>query len=230
MFSSPLYRLGAGALLGVLLSLKPGWAADTSGCGKSHDYDTKTHTISSSGQDRQFLVHIPAAYDGGSKHSVIVAYHGRGETGSIMESNTGLDDSKYSQHSIVVYPDGVSKSWAGANYSETTINEDLQFTEDLLTEVRDNYCVDPSKVYATGMSNGGGFVSILACDNNVGGQFAAFAPISGAYYWDDEGLNRECNPAGGLAPILEIHGGDDQTAFYGGGGGNGGTLPSIPDW
>lgn len=41
-------------------------------------------------------------------------------------------------------------SWAGANYSEVSIDEDLQFVSDLLDEIRLDYCVDDSRIYATG--------------------------------------------------------------------------------
>ena len=53
----------------------------------------------------------------------------------------------------------------------------------------------------------------IAC-SEVGGQFAALAPVA----------------ARSPLPILEIHGGSDQTVFYAGGEGEGGPLPAIPTW
>jgi len=130
----------------------------------------------------------------------------------------------------MVYPNGVSGAWAGPSYAQTTVQEDLQFVADVLTDVRSAFCVDDSRVYATGMSNGGGFVGTLACDTVVGGQFAAFAAGSGSFYTDVNGPDNGCKPARSPLPILEIHGGADKSVNYTGGQGEGGVEPSIPDW
>jgi poly(3-hydroxybutyrate) depolymerase len=64
----------------------------------------------------------------------------------------------------------------------------------------------------------------------VGGEFAAFAPASGAYYTDDAGVTGGCSPTRSPLPILEIHGGSDASVHYDGGEGEGGIEPAIPTW
>ena len=78
------------------------------------------------------------------------------------------------------------------------------------------------------MSDGGGFVNTLACSPDHGAAFAAFAPVSGAFYTDTN--LSDCQPSRSPLPILEFHGANDTTVFYTGGHGNGGPLPSIPSW
>jgi len=134
---------------------------------------------------------------------------------------------------IMVYPDGVDGSWAGANYSAVTVDEDLQFVSDLLDALRSEYCVDDSRIYATGMSNGAGFVNILACSPTLSSHFAAFAPHSGAYYLPSSSSPSlppaECQPARSPLPILSFHGGSDKSVPYDGGAGSGGELPHVMD-
>ena len=130
----------------------------------------------------------------------------------------------------MVYPDGLGGNWAGANYSTATVPQDLQFVWDLLADVRKDYCIDSSRIYATGLSNGGGFVGTLACNDTVGGEFAAFAPASGAFYTDATGVDDGCKPARSVTPIMEFHGGADNSVFYNGGEGEGGFEPAIPTW
>lgn len=101
---------------------------------------------------------------------------------------------------------------------------------DLIVDLKSEYGVDSNRIYATGLSNGGGFVGTLACDSEAGGQFAAFAPVAGSFYTDTNETSGDCNPARSPLPILEIHGGVDDTVFYSGGDGEGGLLPSISDW
>lgn len=83
------------------------------------------------------------------------------------------------------------------------------------------------------MSNGGGFVDTLACSNDHGGDFAAFAPVSGAFY--DELDNSNCHPARSSMPILEFHGANpDNNHIRNAGGpfvpGSSDDVPPIPDW
>ena len=64
----------------------------------------------------------------------------------------------------------------------------------------------------------------------MGGEFAAFASGSGAFYTDINGPDNGCAPARSPLPILEIHGGVDKTVHYEGGQGEGGVEPPIRDW
>ena len=119
---------------------------------------------------------------------------------------------------------GLHTAWQGALYADTGVN-DLSFTNTLLDHIASNYCIDASRVYASGKSIGGGFVHILACDKTVGGRFAAFAPVAGAYYKGNPG--DECKPARSPMPILEFHGLKDTVAEYTGGTSHDEPLPRI---
>lgn len=205
---------------------------DTSGCGKTHILNelTKPRVIKSSGEVRTYGVHLPADYSKDKQYPVIVGFHGSSSIGLFFEADTGLDKAKYTGDKIMVYPDGKGGAWAGANYSKATVGEDLQFVWDLLGDLRSNFCVDSSRIYATGMSIGGGFVDTIACNDTVGGEFAAFAPASGSFYTDNDDNYKLCTPARVPTPMLEFHGGSDTDVKYEGGVGEGGKEPAIPDW
>ncbi|OAA69890.1 carbohydrate esterase family 1 protein [Cordyceps fumosorosea ARSEF 2679] len=210
----------------------PYTGGDTSGCGKTHLFNglPTARTLLSGGKQRRYLAHLPTTYDPHHPHPVIVGFHGSSSIGFFFEADTGLDLPRYTADKITVYPDGLGGAWAGANYSVATVAEDLRFVRDLLADLRANFCVDSARVYATGMSSGGGFVDTIACDAEVGGEFAAFAPASGAFYTNNDENGRECRPARVPMPILEFHGGADESVRYEGGEGEGGVEPSIPNW
>ena len=109
-----------------------------------------------------------------------------------------------------------------------SVEEDLQYVQDVLADLNSTMCVDPNRIYATGHSNGGGFVDTIAC-SPVSEYFAAFASASGSFYTQNSPGN-ECKPARLPVPMLEFHGGDDTSVGYTGGQGQGGLLPAIPDW
>jgi poly(3-hydroxybutyrate) depolymerase len=104
--------------------------------------------------------------------------------------------------------------------------DDLQFTTDLVAHVQGEYCIDSSRLYASGKSNGGGFVDTLACSDH-GDQFAAFAMAAAALYTDTS--RGSCTKK---RAILESHGLADATIPYHPGGtpGAGGPLPDIEKW
>ncbi|OTB06097.1 carbohydrate esterase family 1 protein [Hypoxylon sp. CI-4A] len=203
----------------------------SAGCGTSHPLPniTQYRGLTSSGRDRVYSIHLPANYSETTAYPLVLGFHGSDSIGLFFEADTKISEARFSANKIMVYPNGVGGAWAGANYSEVSVDEDLQFVTDLLDDVRGSYCVDDSRIYATGMSNGGGFVNTIAC-SAVGGEFAAFAPASGSYYTDNDAQHTSCTPARSPLPLLEVHGGSDESVLYDGGVGEGGDEPAISTW
>ena len=203
----------------------------SSGCGKSHtpgyhDADD-AHSISSGNRTRFYGVYVPQSYsdDPTKPKKLILDYHGNNGTPLNQYNNSRYFADPVGAEYLAVYPAGVNQSWQSAPYAIDGV-DDLQFTADLLEHVRETYCVDDEHVYASGKSNGGGFVDFLAC-SDVGDQFAAFAMASAALYSDN--AVDQCNASKPRA-ILDSHGKNDTTIYYIGGDRSGGHLPDIPTW
>lgn len=110
---------------------------------------------------------------------------------------------------------------------------DTQFTNDILNQIESLYCINPSRITATGKSDGGGFVNVLACDAELSKRIAAYAPVSGAYYIDTlpclpSTVSIPCSATRKDIPILAFHGGNDTTISYLGGERKNECLPTIP--
>lgn len=80
-------------------------------------------------------------------------------------------------------------------------------------------------------------VGVLACDSAASKLFAAFAPVSGAFYTTVAAKNCKpdsvqitCNPGRSNIPFIEFHGGADDTILYAGDARKGVCLPSIPHY
>lgn len=184
-------------------------------CAKATDQESGAsakYTINSSGQDRTYILHLPKGYERHRNWPLIVAYHGRGSTGTEIEGYSGLS----SLPAVVAYPNGAigtgsgyRQAWQGAPYAPPGV-DDVQFTTDLLDQLQSDYCVDPTRTYATGKSNGAGFVNLLAC--RMADRFAAFAPNSGAFYPQ---AREGCEDAKPTA-VIDIHGTGDSTIPYAG--------------
>lgn len=186
-------------------------------------FQNGTNSIQSGGHKRVYSVYVPKNYDSRKSYPLVIDYHGNGGKGWQQYENSQYN--KFTQDYIVAYPDGFNGSWQGANYSTRGI-DDLQFTTDLLNQMKTDYCVNSNRTYASGKSNGGGFVDLLACSDH-GDAFAAFAMASPALYPD---LNQTwCTKK---RAILQSHGDKDVTIPYHPGkkDGSGGPLPDIDQW
>ncbi|PFH55325.1 hypothetical protein XA68_18576 [Ophiocordyceps unilateralis] len=197
------------------------------GCGHDHDFagSSRNFSIQSGGRTRQYRLHLPSAYDKYKPAPLLLAFHGAGDNPVNFEQKTHFSDEHVNRGMIIVYPAGFKKHWEGPKYATPGV-DDKTFISDLIGHLLDSYCVDVSRIYATGHSNGGGFVNSLACSPDHGRYFAAVAPVSGAFYTDDTA----CRPHRLPLPVMEIHGTADRTIPYTGGEGRGGTLPSIAEW
>ena len=127
-----------------------------------------------------------------------------------------------------------TQQYQGDPDSPASIN-DVTFTLELLDHLQSAYCIDPSRIYATGKSNGGGFTGVLACDAEATKRIAAFAPVSGAFYLDADQNLPPCEPSRRV-PIMEFHGLKDKTIPYAGGINTRGNANStdvttwVDDW
>ncbi|MGC7098621.1 alpha/beta hydrolase family esterase [Amycolatopsis lurida] len=223
--------LAAAAVLPALLAAAPATASPgpadrpvpTTGCGLTPPVapgTTGAQTLVSGGLTREYTVHLPANYQPHRPTSLVLSFHGHKRTSQWQEELSEFSG----VNTIAVYPQGLigtdgGTAWTGAPYSADA--DDVLFTSDLLTKLQSQLCVDPRRIYATGKSNGGGFVGVLAC--HLPGRIAAFAPVAGAYYPQ----GGECSPSR-PAPILAFHGTADATIPYDGNPAKG--LPAIPDW
>ncbi|GAB3716298.1 PHB depolymerase family esterase [Amycolatopsis oliviviridis] len=181
---------------------------------------TTLRTLTSGGLVREYTVHVPARYQPSRPYPLVLSFHGHKRTSKYQEELSGFS----AYDAISVYPQGLvgtdgESAWTGAPYSAAA--DDVLFTSDLLNTLQRELCVDSRRIYATGKSNGGGFVGVLAC--RLPGRIAAFAPVAGAFYPQ----GGECHPSR-PAPILDFHGTADTTIPYTGNPAKG--LPTLPDW
>jgi len=178
-------------------------------------------TIMSGGVQRSYLLHVPVGYQAGVPYPLILAFHGRGECPELLESYSDLD----SLPAIIAYPQGLpgaggELAWEGTPYAAAGVN-DVAFTAEVISAVAQSLCVDPSRVYATGKSDGGGFAALLAC--TMSDQIAAVAPVAGAFYEQ----SAPCNPVRAV-PVLNFHGTADTVIPYDGVPSR--HLQSVPAW
>ncbi len=167
--------------------------------------------IKSAGIQRRALVYLPLKYSNLVPHALVVAFHGYSDTPLNMEKFAGFDTLADKNSFITVYPEG-SKSLGGelgwnTGLHPTIRGNDILFVSNLLNNLQANLCINKNQIYATGFSNGGGFVGEMAC--KFSHRIAAFAPVSGSYL----STFSSCNTSRPVS-IMEFHGTADMIVPY----------------
>jgi polyhydroxybutyrate depolymerase len=164
-------------------------------------------TVSSGGSSRHALLHVPTSRARSTQFPVVLVLHGYGDTSELVQDQTGFSKKADQAGFVAVYPQalGDPAAWDIAG------SRDTAFIDTLLTALEAGTCVDKTRVYATGMSLGGGMVNALGC--RLSGRIAAIAPVSGLYGPQWEG---SCTPSRPV-PVVAFHGMLDTIVPYAGG-------------
>ncbi|MBK9754682.1 MAG: prolyl oligopeptidase family serine peptidase [Nannocystis sp.] len=179
------------------------------------------------GVKRTAFLHVPASAKLDEPTPLVFNFHGYLGNGKQEADFSGMTPKSDEAGFILVYPDGTGSSWNAGDCCGTAATDnvdDVGFVRALVAELQTKLCIDPRRIYATGMSNGGFMTHRLACE--AADLFAAFAPVSAVNGMDD------CQPSRPV-PLLMFNGTADVLVIYTGGG-NGGAFISAPktfdDW
>ena len=131
----------------------------------------------SSGQLRQFGLHIPPGYLAGNLAPLVVNLHGLGGSGIQQDLLSGMSAKADEAGFIATHPEGRGdpQSWF-IGPAVGGQQEDVLFIRDLINCLKNQLSIEPDCVYATGFSNGGGMVNRLGCD--LADVIAAIGPVS----------------------------------------------------
>jgi len=177
----------------------------------------RTETIRSGGVERTYHIHLPQAAQSGRTLPLVLVFHGGGGTGMGAARLYGFNQLAEAQGFAVIYPEGRDRRWndgrgaTDGQWLNTVLVDDVGFVSALIDHLADTLPIDPRRVYATGMSNGGILSHRLACE--LSGKIAAIAPVAGTI------AAPEAPRCALKAPVsvVEFHGTEDRFVPYGGG-------------
>lgn len=183
----------------------------TPGC-RAPRRDITNVVVPIDGHDRTALVHVPASLDLRHRAPLVLSFHGAGTTAEFQASYDGVDAEGDAAGYISVHPQGLPVDLLGNGsivlgwdlYNPDT--RDPAFVRALLTQLDSVLCIDSRRVYATGISNGGGMAQLLAC--TLTDRIAAIAPVAA--------LPALPCPGAAPTPTIAFHGRQDLLVPYDG--------------
>ncbi|MEE2750152.1 MAG: PHB depolymerase family esterase [Myxococcota bacterium] len=175
------------------------------------------------GRNRIYEIYLPASVDQTQPAPVVFNLHGERGSAELTPYYTQMNPTADAHGFVVVYPQGIQgvgadqydplATWnASAECCGNALDQnvdDVTYFRSVLSELKTQIWVDETRVYATGISNGGLMSYRLACE--ASDLFAAIAPVATpGTDWS------ACALTQGVG-IFQIHGTNDQCAPFTGG-------------
>lgn len=150
------------------------------------------------GVKREYRLFVPTSVDLVRPAPLVVAFHAMLiDSKDVMPRYTRLNDTAQRHGFVIAYPNAIGGVW-GLLPERTAA--DIAFFDALLKHLSATYLVDPERVYALGMSNGGYFAQLVARERST--TIAAVASHSGLLGLEAfGGVN-----AARKFPVLIVHG------------------------
>ncbi len=170
-------------------------------------------SIEHNGLTRDYILYVPASYNDGTAAPLVLNFHGYTSNATEQMFYGDFRPIADTAGFLLVHPMGTvdllgnthfNVGWGSSNV------DDVGFTAALIDSLSANYTIDATRVYSTGMSNGGFMSYQLACA--LSDRIAAIASVTGTM---TATLLNNCNPSHPV-PIMEIHGTADGTVDYNG--------------
>ncbi len=163
------------------------------------------------GLERSCRIHIPPHLDLSQPSPLVLVLHGAAMNAQMMASFSGMDAEADVSRFIAVYPNGTGWQntflrWnSGGIGPEQQKPDDIAFLRTLLDDLEMVLKVDPRRVFAAGLSNGGMMSYRIALE--MSDRIAAIAAVGGTL------TVRDPQPVRAV-PAIHFHGTDDRIVPY----------------
>lgn len=181
-------------------------------------------SIMHDGIQRDYILYVPASYNGTTSVPLLFNFHGYTSNASEQMWYGDFRAIADTANFIIAHPQGTldntGTSHFNVGWGGSTV-DDVGFTSALIDTISSQYQINLDRVYSTGMSNGGYMSFHLAC--NLSNRIAAIGSVTGAMVPATMSI---CN-ASHMTPIIQIHGTSDGTVPYNGGSGWSVSIPAV---
>lgn len=182
------------------------------GAASFHVANRSNHSMVVDGREREYLLYVPSSYDSMRATPLVISLHGAGLWGAAQQKISQWNRVADREGFLVVYPSGARDSGLRVWHvgEDSTLTPDVRFIAALIDTLAAHYTIDRSRVYADGLSNGGGMAVELACA--LPDRVAAVGMVGAALT-----LPPHWCPERRPVPAIWFHGTADRAAPYRGG-------------
>lgn len=226
------YRLYIGPVANRTIAFGALAVAALSSCAATTSPDLEAHSIEVAGAKRGYSMYVSEAcrYESAAC-PVVFGLHGggiRGVSGEQFARSGDFVRAAQDRDVILVFPDAVNFNWNDGRPGIGGGMDDVGFVRALMAQVSTDVSgADMTRVYSTGISNGGHLSFRLACE--MPDKIKAIAPVAATLSVE---LSKSCKPDRAVS-VLNILGEQDPISPYDGGSiknGRGEVLSAEKTW
>ncbi len=179
----------------------------------SFGQQTINSTIMHNGINREFILYVPANYTGNEAVPLLFNFHGYTSNATQQMWYGDFRPIADTAGFLIVHPEGTVDNSGNTHFNVgwggSTV-DDVDFTRVMIESLANTYNIDTTRVYSTGMSNGGFMSFKLACE--LSDYIAAIGSVTGSMTLGSPSNCSATNPV----PVMQIHGTSDGTVDYNG--------------
>ena len=167
----------------------------------------------SSGEKREYLLYVPKSYDRTKPTPLVISMHAAMNWPAYQMKVTQWNSAADKNRFIVVYPAGTDplhlgpKAWFMEGSRSPSKMPDVRFISELIDTLEAHYNIDSTRIYANGLSNGGGIAFALSC--TLSNRIAAIGAVSAA-----QSLSSSWCTDSTPVPMIAFHGTADPFVAY----------------
>jgi polyhydroxybutyrate depolymerase len=183
----------------------------------------RMQTVQVGGVSRNYVLHVPAAYDGSKAVPLVVEFHALNGSGGQERFGSPFPDEVDPDGALMAFPTGLEgPAGAAWNVGPCCVAnvDDVAFARELVAQVSTMACIDPKRVYAVGIVLGGGMAYHVAC--HAADVFAAVTSTGFDLLQENAG---DCQPSRPIT-VISFRGTEDSLVPYD--GGYSGLVPGMP--
>jgi polyhydroxybutyrate depolymerase len=154
-------------------------------------------------------MYVPASYDTSQPLPLVISLHGFASKPEGQERTTGWNVLAEQEGFVVASPQGTGfpLRWNADPVFQAGTVDDVQFIADVIADISGLAAIDATRIYVSGMSNGGAMASRIGCE--LADQVAAIGTVAAVPLEISNG----CTPSRPI-PLIAFHGTADPLVRY----------------
>ena len=178
---------------------------ESAGCNEGVSPGSRTESFRHDGIERTYDLVVPETAQGVAM-AVVLSFPGFTNSSEDQAERSGLAARAPADGFVAVFPQGSDFEGTTPSYfnletvDDPSLADDVGFTAEILDRVEADLCIDRSRIFVSGFSNGGMFAATLGCA--LSDRVAAVAAVAGVHLLPD------CR--GRPMPIIITHGSADD--------------------
>lgn len=159
------------------------------GCASGAGLAEGEHVFQLEGLDRRYILRLPEGYSTDTAWPIVLALHGNGGSADYWDVTTGERNIRevLKNDAVLIVAEAIGGNWRDYNMAPETwparIEQELAYFEEVLSQAKNELCINEDAIFSMGFSGGGSFSGVLGCYRE---DIRAIAVGGSVIYFDEE--------------------------------------------